>query len=706
LLMPDGSVKHLHVVARALEPSTGKLEFVGAVTDVTAAKKAEEKIRESEMELRQVLELAPQLVAVVMPDGARLYTNQTTLDYCGCTLEEWRSGDRLKFFHPDDWERVTSVSQSHFPRGLAHEYEVRLRRKDGQYRWILFRWRPIRDEQGQLLRWYVVGTDIEDRKRAEALLNAEKGLLELMAKGGSLTEILDNLCRLVEQHAGSVLASISLLEGNRLRHGSAPSLPKAYTDAIDGVEIGPSAGSCGTAAYLREQVIVEDIATDPLWADYRELALPHGLRACWSTPIITSQGRVLATFAAYCREPRKPNRHDQEIVEQITDLAGVAIERKLAQDALQRSEAYLAEAQRLSHTGSWTYNPAKHKPDYWSAEMFRICGFDPRQGPPTGDAFLERVPPEDRERVHVVFYNAMQQKTEYEDEHRIIFPDGTIRHIHSVGHPILNRSGNVAEFVGSAVDVTERKRAEEERERLHQLEADLARLNRVSMMGELAASLAHEIKQPISAASLDAGTCSEWLAHNEPNIEEAQQAASRIIHDVTRAAEIIDRVRSLFRKGELHRESLDVNEIIREMIGLLCSEAGRKSISIRTELADSLPLVCADRVQLQQILMNLALNAIDAIKDSNTPGTLTIKSQLDSDGALLISVSDTGVGLPPDKMDKIFDAFFTTKSQGTGMGLSISRSIVESHGGHLWATANSERGATFHFTLPTVVKAA
>ena len=706
LLMPDGSVKHLHVVAHALEPSKGKLEFVGAVTDVTAAKQAEEKIRQSEMELRQVLELAPQLVAVVMPDRARLYTNQTMLDYCGCTLEEWRSGDRLRFFHPDDWERVTSVSQSHFPRGLAHEYEARLRRKDGQYRWILFRWRPIRDEQGQLLRWYVVGTDIDDRKRAEALLNAEKGLLEIVAKGGPLTEILDNLCRLVEEHAGGVLASISLLEGNRLRHGSAPSLPKAYTDAIDEAEIGPSAGSCGTAAYLREQVIVEDIATDPLWADYRELALPHGLRACWSTPIISSQGRVLATFAAYCREPRKPNRRDQEIFERITHLARVAIERKLAQDALRRSETYLSEAQRLSHTGSWTYNPAKDKTVYWSAEMFRICGFDPQQGPPTGDAFLKRVPPEDRERVHEAFYNAMREKTEYEDEHRIIFPDGTIKHIHSVGHPVLNRSGNVVEFVGSAVDVTERKRAEEERERLHQLEADLARLNRVSMMGELAASLAHEIKQPISAASLDAGTCSEWLAHNEPNVEEARQAASRIIRDVTRAAEIIDRVRSLFKKGELHRESVDVNEIIREMIGLLRGEAGRKSISIRTELADSLPVICADRVQLQQVFMNLALNAIDAIKDSNTPGTLTIKSQLDSGGAVLISVSDTGVGLPRDQKDKIFDAFFTTKSQGTGMGLSISRSIVESHGGHLWATANSERGATFRFTLPTDVKAA
>jgi PAS domain S-box-containing protein len=190
-LMPDGSVKHLHVVARALEPSPGRLEYVGAVTDVTAAKHAEEKIRQSEMELRQVLDLAPQLVAVVMPDRARLYTNQTTLDYCGCTLEEWRSGDRLRFFHPDDWERMTSASQSHFPRGLAHEYEARLRRKDGQYRWILFRWRPIRDEQGQVLRWYVVGTDIEDRKQAEQRLQNENvALREEIDRASMFEEIV------------------------------------------------------------------------------------------------------------------------------------------------------------------------------------------------------------------------------------------------------------------------------------------------------------------------------------------------------------------------------------------------------------------------------------------------------------------------------------------------------------------------------------
>jgi PAS domain S-box-containing protein len=651
-------------------------------------------------ELRDVINTVPAHAWSALPDGNVDFINQRWQQFTGLPAEDALGWNWEAVLHPDDRAKFVADWRAALNSGQPMESEVRVRREDGEYRCLLVRNVPLRDERGNIVKWYGTGLDIEDRRRAESLLAGEKRILEMLAKGDSLGEILESLCRFAEQQASGILASILLLDDDRLRHGAGPNLPQAYMDTIDGASIGPSAGSCGTAAYRREQVIVADIATDPLWADYRELALPHGLRACWSTPVFSSQRKVIATFAMYYREPRRPGPREQEIIEQITHLAGATIERYLAQEALQRSEAYLAEAQRLSHTGSWTYNPAKHKPAYWSAEMFRICGFDPQQGPPAGDAFLERVPPEDRQMVHEVFYNAMQEKTEYEDEHRIIFPDGTIRHIHSIGHPVLNRLGNVVEFVGSAVDVTERKRAEEERERLHQLEADLARLNRVGMMGELAASLAHEIKQPISAASLDAGTCSEWLGHNEPNIEEARQAASRIILDVTRASEIIDRVRALFRKGELHRESLDVNEIIREMIGLLRSDAGRKSISIRTELADSLPLICADKVQLQQVFMNLALNAIDAIKDSNTPGTLTIKSQLDSGGALLVAVSDTGVGLPRDQTDKIFDAFFTTRSQGTGMGLSISRSIVESHGGRLWAADNSPCGAIFFLTLP------
>jgi PAS domain S-box-containing protein len=510
----------------------------------------------------------------------------------------------------------------------------------------------------------------------------------------------------VEEQANGVLASILLLDGDRLRHGGAPSLPKAYTNAIDGAVIGPSAGSCGTAAYRGEQVIVEDIATDPLWAAYRDLALPHSLRSCWSTPVFSSQGNVIATCGMYYREPRRPSARDQEMIEQISHLAGVAIERKLAQEALRRSEAYLAEAQRLTHTGSWAEDASAYKVLYWSEETFRILGLDPQQGIPDSEYTAGIIHPEDRDRVDQLRKKAMREKVDFAADYRIVFPDGTLKHLHLIGHPVFDETGEVHEYVGTVVDITERKRAEDERERLRQLQSDLARINRVTTMGELTASVAHEIKQPISAAVMDAGTCVEWLARDRPDVEEARHAASRIVQDVTRASQIIDRIRLLFKKGEPQRELIDVNQVIREMIVLLRGEARLYSIAIHTELAADLPIINADRVQLQQVFMNLMLNAIDAVKDMKGAGELTIRSQPNPGGQLLISVSDSGAGLPSDQANKIFDAFFTTKPDGTGMGLSISRSIIESHGGRLWASANTGRGATFQFTLPIDIKAA
>ena len=228
----------------------------------------------------------------------------------------------------------------------------------------------------------------------------------------------------------------------------------------------------------------------------------------------------------------------------------------------------------------------------------------------------------------------------------------------------------------------------------------MAHINRVSTLGEMAASLAHEIKQPIAAAITSANSCIEWLGHEPPNLDRARAAATRIDKYGNRAAEIIDRIRSFYRKSPPQRELVDVNGIIQEMLTLLKGEATRHSVAMQTGLAPELPKIMADRVQLQQVFMNLMLNAIEAMQDAG--GVLTMKSQL-QDGQLLFAVSDTGVGLPIEKMDQIFSAFFTTKPQGSGMGLAISRSIVESHGGRLWAIANNGRGATFHFTLPTHV---
>ena len=258
-------------------------------------------------------------------------------------------------------------------------------------------------------------------------------------------------------------------------------------------------------------------------------------------------------------------------------------------------------------------------------------------------------------------------------------------------------SNNGVAFV---MDITEQKRAEEERERLRQVQSELAHINRVTTLGELAGSIAHEIKQPIAAVHTSANASLLWLGREHPDIAKAREGILRIIQDATRASEIINRIRILFKKGESEREPLDVNEVIREMVSLMGTEAVRRAISIQTTLATELPQVRADRVQLQQVFMNLMLNGMEAINEGNAGGDLTITSERNSDGQVLVSVSDTGVGLPAERADKVFETFFTTKPQGTGMGLSISRSIIESHGGRLWASGNAERGATFQFTLP------
>jgi len=278
--------------------------------------------------------------------------------------------------------------------------------------------------------------------------------------------------------------------------------------------------------------------------------------------------------------------------------------------------------------------------------------------------------------------------------------DGSLLEVALTISPMKDTAGRIVGASKLARDITERKRSEEA---LRQAQADLAHLSRVTTMSELTASLAHEIRQPISAAMTNAKTCLRWLGRDDPNLAEGREAAARMINDVTRAADIISRISLLFKKGALEQELVDVNEVIREMIVLLRSEANRYSISIRTDLAEDLPKVMADRVQLQQVFMNLMLNGIDAMKES-TEGELIIKSEPD-DGQLLISVSDTGVGLSPELTDQIFKAFFTTKDNGTGMGLPISRSIIESHGGRLWATGVPGSGATFQFTLPAMAAA-
>jgi PAS domain S-box-containing protein len=710
LVMPDSSVKYVHVMAHALSHESGGIEFVGAVTDTTERKQAEEALRRSASNLAEAQRLthtgswawrvAGREVLHVSEEWYRIYGFDPEQG-----MPAWE--ERLRRVHPEDRAKWQGAIDRAIGEKSDYEVEFRILLPDGTVKYIHTVGHPVLSVSGELAEFVGSATDITDRKRAEVLLAGEKRLLEMIARGDSRALILEGVCLLVEELASGSLSSILLMDpsANCLRHGAAPSLPKTYTEAIDGAVIGPSVGSCGTAAYRAEPVIVSDIATDPLWADFRDLALAHELRACWSTPILSSTGRVLGTFATYYRAPRTPSSEEHNVTERITHLASIAIEREQAEETLRQSEAYLAEAQRLSRTGSWAWTPATGDISYWSEECYRVQGFDPHGGLPRFETFFQRIHPDDQARTAEKLERARREKAEFELDYRIVHPGGQIRDIHAVGHPVLSLSGDLVEFVGTVIDVTERKRAEQERERLRQAQADLARVNRVTTIGELTASLAHEVNQPIGAAVTNANTCIRWLARDTPNVEEARAAAMRSAKDGMRAAEIVSRIRLLFKKGTPERELVDVNEVVREMIVLLRGEATRYNVSIRTALAAELPPVLGDRVQLQQVMMNLMLNGMDAMKDVDGTRDLAIKSQRAENEQVLVTVSDTGVGLPTQQADQIFQAFFTTKSHGTGMGLSISRSIVESHGGRLWAANNSPRGASFHFALPAQVEA-
>jgi PAS domain S-box-containing protein len=368
-------------------------------------------------------------------------------------------------------------------------------------------------------------------------------------------------------------------------------------------------------------------------------------------------------------------------------------------EALRRSEAYLAEAQRLTHTGTWAFDTTGKI--YWSAENFRIWGVDPRHPPLDRETILQWVHPEDRERLRETGLKALREGGAYAEEFRIVLPDGTVRYFHSEGHAVFNASGEPNEVVGIHVDVTERKRAQEEHERLRRLEADLAHMNRLGMMGELAASLAHEIAQPIGSARNNARAALNFLGQQPSDLDEVRQALQSVVGNADRAGDIIDRIRDHIKKAPPRKDRFDLNEAVKEVIVLAQSAVARNGVSIQSRLADGLFPVQGDRVQVQQVLLNLVLNAVEAMGSVEAGAReLVISSEQTKTGGVLVAVGDSGPGIDPKKLERVFEAFYTTKSSGTGMGLSICRSIIDAHGGRLWAEANDPRGAVFQFTLP------
>ena len=370
-------------------------------------------------------------------------------------------------------------------------------------------------------------------------------------------------------------------------------------------------------------------------------------------------------------------------------------ERKQAEDALRRSEKELRDVVEAMPVIAFATLPDGSS-GWINRRWLEYSGLSAEET--AGYGWRHVVHPDDVDQHLAKWRHSLASGEPFENEARHRSAAGEYRWFWVQSVPLRDEHGKILKWYGTLTDIEDRKRAELERERLRELEADLARLSRVSMMGEFAASLGHEITQPIQGALINAKTALRWLDHEPAEIEEARRAASRLVHDLNRAADIVERNRSLYRGTAAQRQPIDVNEAIRQMVAMLHEAANRQSVSLQAELDPDLPPVSADRVQLQQVLMNLMLNGVEATKDSG--GTVAVTSSMTGNGKLMVSVSDSGVGLPSEP-GRIFEAFYTTKPHGTGMGLSISRRIIESHGGRLWAHPNNGPGATFCFTLPS-----
>jgi len=810
ILLPDGAIKYLHAVAHAGRDSSGNLEYMGVVTDITERKRADEErdalsceLQESESWLEEAQRVANLGYWVWNLQTNYLIWSDETYRIFGLTPEdELIDLDKLRvMIHPDDREQVFRTAEEAIRSGVRADCEHRLLRPSGEMRIVHSLGDLKKDSSGRPYQMFGTTQDITDRKRAEEELKVlyrdlqeSKALLEeaqRVAHVGSWVWDLEKnhvtysdeyfrIFGLASRRGPMDIAEVremihpedreyvfrtaeeAIRSGERaecehriLRPNGEIRIVHSRGDLkkdasgrpyqMFGVSQDITDRTRSEQALKRSQFYLsegERLAHMGSWASSDlGISWSEDLGIYWSDEVYKIYGldledgppnleRFLAAIhpqdRAFMAETIKV-MHEQRCGCDVTKrivrpngevryvrCVGVPVvedgvfqgfhgttmdvtEQELLTQELRRQQAYLNEAQSLTHAGSWACNLVRREIFHSSDENARLYGFDPSQGPIPFDRYYSAILPDDERAIRSKLESAISEGADYDVEFRIRRTDGAIRFLRGIGHH--KPSQETGEYVGITMDITDRRHAEKEGERLRQLEAELAHINRVNMMGELAAALAHEIKQPIAASITSANALLRWLAHDPPDLERARATAARIEQDGNRAADVINSLQSFYRTGTLaDRQIVDVKETIGEMTGLLRGEADRHSIKIHTELGTDTPNILANRVQLQQVFMNLMLNAIEAMKD--TGGKLTIRSRMNPEGRLFVSISDTGVGLPAESTEQIFDPFHTTKPQGTGMGLTITRSIVESYGGRVWATGNEGAGATFHFILP------
>jgi PAS domain S-box-containing protein len=633
--------------------------------DIDESKKAEEQSRFL-AQLQATLNLIPAHTWYAAPSGGLTFVNKRTADYLGLPKDhplrfgidigaQWDA--HIPLLHPDEREESRKAWSACLLMGEAAEFSQRVRNAQGDYRWFLSRVEPHRASDGSLLLWVGVNLDIEELKSAEhALRESEYRLRQTIDTVPGFLWSADPDSE--PTHLNQRLLEYYGVGFEDFKHSGWP----AFMHPDDLAETAKSLSHAfqnGTSFQAVHRLRRSD--GEFRWHDSR------------GEPLRDRQGRIIQWYG----------------------LSVDIDERKKAEDRLRRSEAHLAEAQRLSHTGASAYNATTIL--YWSEETYRIFGFDPRDGVPDREAVWKRIHPDDRNRVRTEVAEALNGQGGLSSEFRIVLDNGTVKYLESIRQPVLSTNGGLVEVIATQIDVTERKRAEEA---YREAQLELAHANRVATMGQLTASIAHEVNQPITAAVTYALAARRWLSAQPPNFHEVDDALALIAKEGNRASEVVARIRALIKKAPSRKDVVAINDAILEAIALTRTEAANNSVSVRTQLAEGLPQVEGDRVQLQQVLLNLIINAIEAMRDvDKEERKLLIGTRSEPDG-VSVEVRDSGPGFAPAALDRVFEAFYTTKPGGLGLGLSICQSIIEAHGGRLWASPNVPRGAIFGFTAP------
>ena len=604
------------------------------------------------------------MIAVFGSDGVVEYVNSQALDYFGKTVEELRQWQFSDICHPDDLARSVELFGRSMATGEVFDYECRSRRHDGVYLWHRTLALPLRDRNGTIIRWYNLLVDIDKRKRAEEALAASEAELRRAYNSFRDAQRLSKTASFVTD----------LLADDH--HWS--------EEAFRIFEFEP--GSKVTVERIRALVHPDDLQSF-------DSVIEQGSRGAdvdFLFRIVTSSGTLKHIRGV---------AHVAEAVEGRPMFVGAlsdVTDSKIAEEALKASEAFLAEGQRLSSSGTFRWRLSDDEIT-WSNQLYQIFGFEPNT-PVSLERIASRVHPDDIPMLYDMIGRARAAASDFEYQHRLLMPDLSVKYLHLVGRARRDTDGRL-EYIGAAQDVTKSKLADEA---LNVARSELARVARTLTLSALTAPIAHEVNQPLAGIVTNANTGLRMLAASPPNVEGARAAAQRTLRDANRATEVIKRLRSMFTRGEPSTEPVDLNEAAREVITLSSSDLQRNSVIVHTELAEDLPRIDGDRVQLQQVILNLIANASDAMSGvTGRPKRLVIRTERSADADVKLTVEDSGAGFKPETATRLFEAFYTTKKNGMGVGLSISRSIIENHHGRLWAIPKDNGpGAAFSFSIP------